>query len=94
MRTLLYIAICGSFAGVAYQWTWQYYGIIMLWIAIAVTIRWTLFDYLLNLMRRKPLYYLGSETIGDIIESRFNEVALFVIKMTILIAVALSIIVI
>jgi hypothetical protein len=94
MRTLLYIAICGSFAGVAYEWTWQYYGIIMLWIAIAVSVRWALFDYILNLMRGKPLFYLGQETIDDIIESKFNEVALFIIKMVVLIAVLLSIIVI
>jgi len=80
LRTFFYVGVASYFAGVAYVWTLDYILKLLLWVAIVVTMRWALFDYALNIYRRKPLFYLGDETFDDKIEKLLNGWLLLTFK--------------
>jgi hypothetical protein len=91
LRTLFYVGVASWFAGVAYVWTLDYIFKSLLWVAIVVTMRWALFDYALNIMRGKPLFYLGNETIDDKIEKLLNGWLLLTFKALVFIGCSLLI---
>lgn len=91
-RTMLYIFIATAFAGATYQWTLDYVFLLIGWCGSVAIVRWSLFDYLLNLMRGKPLYYLGNETIDDKIEAKFNGTLVLIVKLVVFILISLLII--
>ena len=80
LRTFFYVGVASYFAGVAYIWTLDYILKLLLWVAIVVTMRWSLFDYALNIMRGKELFYLGDETFDDKIEKLLNGWLLLTFK--------------
>ena len=91
MRTLFYIGIASAFAGVAYQWTLDYIFKLLMWLGIVVAMRWALFDYVLNLLRGKPLFYLGNVTFDDKLEQKINGWLLLTFKSLTYIGISLLI---
>jgi hypothetical protein len=81
MRTIIYIAIAMGFAGAAYEWSLENVLRLLGWISAVVMIRWSVFDYALNLMRGKDLFHLGDITWDDKIESKINGYLLLVLKL-------------
>ena len=80
LRTFFYIGVASYFAGVAYAWTIDYVFKLVLWVGIVTVMRWALFDYALNIMRGKELFYLGDETFDDKIEKLLNGWLLLTFK--------------
>ena len=91
IRTIAYIGLAAFLAGVSYHWTLDYIISLFVCVGLLVGVRWALFDYALNLMRGKPLYYLGNETIDDKIERKFNGLHLLILKIVVLIAAFITI---
>lgn len=88
-RTVLYIALGTAWAGPAYQWTIEYVIILLSWVGIIVAVRWVLFDYVLNLLRGKPFFYLGDKTWDDRLEAKVNTWLLLGIKVIAFLAIML-----
>ena len=82
LRTLILLSVGVAMAGAAYSWDWQDIYPTFAWVGYIVVVRWALFDYFLNIARKKPLFYLGNVTIDDRIERKINGWVLLAIKGT------------
>ena len=82
MRTLVLFCVGVGIAGAANSWAWADIYPTAAWVGYILVVRWAVFDYILNVFRRKPLFYLGDITIDDRIERNIDGTVLLIIKAT------------